>query len=190
MLFFFSMKDKIINAVIEIGTLQGIENVTNKSVAEKCGMTPANIYYHFKDRYDMILKAAMHVAIKEVEVMNNAYQANENYENNYKNILIAVAKHYNKKEYRNHVGYLVRATGLPPTALRPNDIETLEQICRMNILLHEGIKNGKIRNLDNIMQRAYLPFCMYLYSIFISRKKLNYKKLQDIIDSLWLSIAP
>ncbi|MFC3912958.1 TetR/AcrR family transcriptional regulator [Pseudaeromonas sharmana] len=47
-------KDKIIHAAIELFNLQGEQNVTTNHIAAHLGMSPGNLYYHFRNKEDII----------------------------------------------------------------------------------------------------------------------------------------
>lgn len=47
-------KDKIIFAAIELFNAQGEQNVTTNHIAAHLGMSPGNLYYHFRNKEDII----------------------------------------------------------------------------------------------------------------------------------------
>ena len=47
-------KDKIIHAAIELFNLQGEQNVTTNHIAAHLGMSPGNLYYHFRNKEEII----------------------------------------------------------------------------------------------------------------------------------------
>ena len=47
-------KDKIIHAAIELFNLQGEQNDTTNHIAAHLGMSPGNLYYHFRNKEDII----------------------------------------------------------------------------------------------------------------------------------------
>ena len=47
-------RDKIIHAAIELFNEQGEQNVTTNHIAAHLGMSPGNLYYHFRNKEDII----------------------------------------------------------------------------------------------------------------------------------------
>jgi AcrR family transcriptional regulator len=47
-------KDRIIQAAVELFNAQGEQNVTTNHIAAHLSMSPGNLYYHFRNKEDII----------------------------------------------------------------------------------------------------------------------------------------
>jgi AcrR family transcriptional regulator len=61
-------KDKIIFAAIELFNAQGEQNVTTNHIAAHLGMSPGNLYYHFRNKED-IIQAIFELYAKELATL-------------------------------------------------------------------------------------------------------------------------
>ena len=61
-------KDRIIHAAIELFNQRGEQNVTTNHIAADLGMSPGNLYYHFRNKED-IIQAIFELYAQELETL-------------------------------------------------------------------------------------------------------------------------
>jgi AcrR family transcriptional regulator len=47
-------KNRILEAALELFNIQGVTEVTTHHVASKCGISPGNLYYHYRNKEEII----------------------------------------------------------------------------------------------------------------------------------------
>ena len=67
-------KDRIIQAAVELFNAQGEQNVTTNHIAAHLSMGPGNLYYHFRNKED-IIRAILFNYARDLEEHFSRYHA-------------------------------------------------------------------------------------------------------------------
>ncbi len=181
------LSDKIIAATIQIGARQGIENISIKSIGDQCGVSSAAMYYHFKNKYDLLYKSTFYVVKQLSTVINKTVIPDLCYGDNYKRILKAISK-YDLTHPAESIFYN-RMLIVPSMSLEQADLDEIVSYCPLHAFLDEGQRNGHIINLPNIITMAYYPLCTFLMQYIIREATPSDDLLGSFIETLWKAIS-
>lgn len=68
------MREKILDAAARLFATKGYAAVSMRRVATEVGMTPANLYYHFKDKEDLVRSSLAYVFERETPTFERIVQ--------------------------------------------------------------------------------------------------------------------
>lgn len=181
------VRDKLILSTIALGAKQGIEGINMKTLSQKCKVSVGTMYYHFKDKYDLLYNATFYVVKQLTVEINKAINAGAPYEENYKNILRAIVE-YDIAHPEEAIFYC-RTLVVPSIKFKKRDNDEVVDYCPLTAFLRKGGEAGIIVNYDMIMTLAYFPLCTYLLHCFMGKIEPNQTDIENIIDRLWLAIS-
>jgi AcrR family transcriptional regulator len=168
-------KDKIAETTFLLSLKYGFDNVTIKQIQEEAGVTAGAIYYHFKDKNDILLHMIKMYLVNEVkifkEILENykgsvaeklkfifLYHAGENIENINSSLKISDDRDINHKEY---YLFLMGVYHQHPE-LRDYFHELNMEIFNIyKDLIGESMKNKEIRSDVDLEEIA-----LYIFTIF------------------------
>ena len=182
-----NLREKIILATIELGAKKGIESISIKDIGDKCKVSSAAMYYHFKNKYELLFEAAFFV-VKEITdcICKNAEPSAE-CEKQYKETMKVIADYHIANPTKSI--FYTRMLVVPSMELSKGDLSKIRDYCPLTQNLRLWQQQDKICDMPQIMSVAYYPLCIYLLHNFINKIKPTEQSVNSIIDHLWYMIS-
>ncbi len=152
-----STKEKILQTALELFNAKGCENVTTNHIASSCGISPGNLYYHYKNKEEIIYEICLKMNSVMDELWNNEIPAEEMMAN------IAKSNFYLKKLQKEYRFFYL-------------DINNL---LVNNQALREGYLVNKTRRISQI-KAAFSAMASIGYFNFASDEVL-----EQVVNSIW-----
>lgn len=178
------LREEIIKNTITVFAKNGIDGAGMKEIGRACGMSPASIYYYFKNKHDLVYESIRYVAYQLVRRIDLATQELAGLEDRYKAALKSISGFI--KTHEEEARFYGNVIILPPKLLFTyEEWMAIADICPVYKMMEEGVSSGIICGLPNITSIGYHP----IYPFMLNNMDVTTEQVDEFIDRLWCAIS-
>lgn len=165
-------KEKIVDIAIDLFTESGIANVSTNHIASAMGISPGNLYYHFRNKEDILWQALMRFSEATARLLGSPDEEviDVNRLRRYLEEAIGVLHDY-RFFLENTVG-LSRESARLEEALRALEQENIGKLIRIyTALVKSGVMTGPLNSdgIDALANTTWIIFTNWLNFLHTSR---------------------
>ncbi len=179
------LREKVIDYAVELFSKKGYENVSVTDIAKKCKIATSTLYYHFKDKEDLLKQTFYDVTVKMTNHFRRGIDYSKPFEDQYKGGLYNAIKYLHKNKHRCDFYSIFSLS--PGTPISVADRMALDDLCPIAQLLKKGLENGAFRkrNYLEAMTLGSIPIYNYSARNNASKYTPSDHEINGFISSLW-----
>ena len=185
-----ALREKIIESTIELFSKKGYDDVSITDIAKKCKVATSTLYYHFRDKHDLLSQVFLDVLTKMANHFREGIDYSKPFEEQYKMALYTAIKYLHKNKHR--CNFYTIFTLAPNSPISVAERRSYEEICPIGQLLKKGMETGVLqkRAFSEAMTLGYIP--VHNYSVRNNSNKYipAEGEINNFIASLWKALLP
>lgn len=186
-------KEKIVDTALELFNAYGAHRITTNHIAREMGISPGNLYYHFRNKEEIIRQIFSRI-VEDFEQLWGSDNTNRGTAATFVGILERMCDLY----YKYRFFYLEIASLLAQDellmALYRKNLKTRfsQQTTFYTSLISRGFlkKPERIDDLLQIMTGAWIISDQWLTHLFISGKAITTDSIRECLPVLFMIIKP
>jgi AcrR family transcriptional regulator len=181
------LREKILEKAAHLFVLRGYNGISMREIAEELGVSKAALYYHFKDKQDLML-AVLNSYLEDVEhLMDSTCQSECNVQQQITHFVQAVFAQPPQQRAIIRLASQEMAQLTPQAQAAFGILYHEKFIGRIEELLVRGMKNGELRTMDSNQTTWILLGMMYPFFYADPGRNLeNTESLAKLIATIFL----
>lgn len=177
-------KEEIIKNTITVFAKNGVDGAGMKEIGRACGMSPASLYYHFKNKHDLVYESIKYVAYQLIKQIDLVTQDTAGLESRYKTAIKSIADYI--KTHEEEARFYGNVIILPPKLMFSyEEWMLIANMCPVYKMVEEGIRDGIFCDLPNIIFMGYYP----IYPFMLNNMDVTTEQINEFVDRLWSAIS-